>query len=88
MSVVLDQAARDRAIEALGAALGADAVLTSAQDLGEGERQKLRLGHTEFLTKARVQLQDVETLVLAMLRQPHEASGVPLGWDQTGSPNL
>jgi hypothetical protein len=63
-------------------------VVYSAQDLSEGERQKLRLGHTEFLTKARVQVQDVETLVLAMLRQPHEASGVPLGWDQTGSPGL
>jgi CheY-like chemotaxis protein len=63
-------------------------VVYSAQDLSESERQKLRLGHTEFLTKARVQLQDVETLVLAMLRQPHETTGVPSGWDGTGSPSL
>jgi CheY-like chemotaxis protein len=63
-------------------------VVYSAQDLSESERQKLRLGHTEFLTKARVQLQDVETLVMAMLRQPHEAPQVPLGWDQSGSPSF
>jgi CheY-like chemotaxis protein len=63
-------------------------VVYSAQDLSESERQKLRLGHTEFLTKARVQLQDVETLVLTMLRQPSETTGVPLGWEGTGSPSL
>lgn len=61
-------------------------VVYSAQDLNEGERKKLRLGHTEFLTKARVQPQDVETLVLSMLRLPHGASEVPLGWDGTTSP--
>jgi hypothetical protein len=60
-------------------------VVYSAQDLSESERQKLRLGHTEFLTKARVQLQDVESLVLSMLRQPHESPSVPLGWDAAGS---
>ena len=32
-------------------------VVYSAQDLSENERKKLRLGPTEFLTKARVQLQ-------------------------------
>jgi hypothetical protein len=56
-------------------------VVYSAQDLNEEERKKLQLGHTEFLTKARVQPQDVETLVLSMLRVPHGASEVPLGWD-------
>jgi hypothetical protein len=35
MSVVLNEAARERAIEALVVALGADAVLTSEQDLRE-----------------------------------------------------
>jgi CheY-like chemotaxis protein len=62
-------------------------VVYSAQDLSEGERKKLRLGNTEFLTKARVQPQDVETLVLSMLRVPHEVSEVPLGWDGTASPS-
>jgi hypothetical protein len=55
--------------------------------LNEGERKKLQLGHTEFLTKARVQPQDVETLVLSMLRVPQGTSEVPLGWDGA-SPSL
>ena len=62
-------------------------VVYSAQDLNEGERKKLQLGHTEFLTKARVQPQDVETLVLSMLRVPHGTSEVPMGWDGP-SPSL
>jgi CheY-like chemotaxis protein/nitrogen-specific signal transduction histidine kinase len=62
-------------------------VIYSAQDLNEEERKKLQLGHTEFLTKARVQPQDVETLVLSMLRVPHGTSEVPLGWDGP-SPSL
>jgi CheY-like chemotaxis protein len=62
-------------------------VVYSAQDLSEGERKKLRLGNTEFLTKARVQPQDVETLVLSMLRQPTDVTEVPLGWDGTASPS-
>jgi hypothetical protein len=60
-------------------------VVYSAQDLDETERKKLRLGPTEFLTKARVQPQDVETLVLSMLRFPNGTSEVPLGWDGTTS---
>jgi CheY-like chemotaxis protein/two-component sensor histidine kinase len=63
-------------------------VVYSAQDLSESERKKLRLGPTEFLTKARVQLQDVETLVLSMLRQPHEGTEVPSGWDENASPSV
>jgi CheY-like chemotaxis protein/nitrogen-specific signal transduction histidine kinase len=62
-------------------------VVYSAQDLNEEERRKLQLGHTEFLTKARVQPQDVETLVLSMLRVQHGTSEVPLGWDGA-SPSL
>ena len=52
-------------------------VVYSAQDLSESEREKLKLGNTEFLTKARVQPQDVETLVVSMLRQATEANDVP-----------
>jgi DNA-binding response OmpR family regulator len=63
-------------------------VVYSAQDLSEAERSKLRLGNTEFLTKARVQLQDVETVVLSMLRQQHEVNQVPLGWDGSTTPGL
>jgi DNA-binding response OmpR family regulator len=63
-------------------------VVYSAQDLSESERTKLRLGNTEFLTKARVQLQDVETLVLSMLRQQQEVGQIPLGWDGSASPGL
>jgi DNA-binding response OmpR family regulator len=40
----------------------------SARDLSDAERDQLQLGPTTFLTKARVQAQEVETLVLAMLR--------------------
>src|SRR6202041_3033007 len=61
-------------------------VVYSAQDLSESERQKLRLGHTEFLTKARVQPQDVETLVLSMLRLPNGPNEVSLGWEGNASP--
>ncbi len=63
-------------------------VVYSAQDLSEGERKKLRLGPTQFLTKARVQPQDVETLVLSMLRQQSETTEVPLGWDGTAPTSL
>ncbi len=52
-------------------------VVYSAQDLSESEREKLRLGNTEFLTKARVQPQDVETLVVSMLRQTADANELP-----------
>jgi PAS domain S-box-containing protein len=61
-------------------------VVYCAQDLSESDRQKLTLGHTEFLTKARVQPQDVEQLVLSMLRPPQEINHVPLGWDETTTP--
>ena len=40
----------------------------SARDLSDAERAQLQLGPTTFLTKARVQAQEVESLVLAMLR--------------------
>ena len=52
-------------------------VVYSAQDLSEPEQEKLRLGNTEFLTKARVQPQDVETLVVSMLRQANDPNSSP-----------
>lgn len=60
-------------------------VVYSAQDLSDAERRKLLLGPTEFLTKARVQLQEVETLVLAML-QHRETAESKLLWDKVSPP--
>jgi CheY-like chemotaxis protein len=42
----------------------------SARDLSEAERARLQLGPTNFLTKARVEAQEVESYVLSMLRTP------------------
>jgi PAS domain S-box-containing protein len=44
-------------------------IVYSAREVSEPERKQLRLGPTEFLTKAKVQPQDVEALVHAMLRR-------------------
>ena len=44
-------------------------VVYSGHELSDNEMSKLRLGHTEFLTKAKVQPQEVETLVLSMVRR-------------------
>ena len=44
-------------------------VVYSGRDVSDRERAALRLGPTEFLTKARVQPQDVEALVLSMVRR-------------------
>jgi DNA-binding response OmpR family regulator len=52
-------------------------VVYSARELSPAERANLRLGPTHFLTKARVQPQQLEALVLTMLRssrQMEEAS--------------
>ncbi len=46
-------------------------VVYSARDVTESEREKLQLGPTEFLTKTRVQPQEVEALVRTMLRHYH-----------------
>jgi signal transduction histidine kinase/CheY-like chemotaxis protein len=43
-------------------------VVYSGQEVTAAEMEQLRLGPTQFLTKARVQPQDVEELVLAMMR--------------------
>ncbi|HEV2274628.1 MAG TPA: PAS domain S-box protein [Acidobacteriaceae bacterium] len=63
-------------------------VVYSAQDLNDGERKKLQLGPTEFLTKAKVQLSDVETLVLTMLRQYRLIVEDKLDWNGAASTNL
>jgi signal transduction histidine kinase/CheY-like chemotaxis protein len=44
-------------------------VVYSGQELSDIEMTKLRLGPTEFLIKAKVQPQEVETLVLSMVRR-------------------
>lgn len=44
-------------------------VVYSGHELSDLEMSKLRLGPTEFLTKAKVQPQEVETLVLSMVRR-------------------
>jgi signal transduction histidine kinase/DNA-binding response OmpR family regulator len=43
-------------------------VVYSGRDVSAAEMEQLRLGPTQFLTKARVQPRDVEDLVLAMVR--------------------
>ncbi|MDV2995137.1 MAG: Sensor histidine kinase RcsC [Chroococcidiopsis sp. SAG 2025] len=54
-------------------------VVYSAKDLDQSERNRLKLGHTEFLTKGRVSPQDFEQRVLELIGQmtqskPHDAS--------------
>jgi hypothetical protein len=52
-------------------------VVYSGRDLGPAERGQLILGPTHFLTKTRVQPQQLEALVLTLLRnsrQMEEAS--------------
>lgn len=49
-------------------------VVYSAREVTSEEQKRLRLGPTEFLTKAKVQPHDVEALVLAMLRQHRTVS--------------
>ena len=49
-------------------------VVYSGRDVTDSERSALRLGPTEFLTKARVQPQDVEALVLSMMRRLRRTS--------------
>ena len=56
-------------------------VVYSGREISDTEMSKLRLGPTEFLTKARVQPKEVEELVLSMvqrLRRLGEAGAAPL----------
>jgi hypothetical protein len=47
-------------------------VVYSGRDLGTEERRQLTLGPTHFLTKARVQPQQLEALVLTLLRNSRQ----------------
>jgi len=49
-------------------------VVYSARELNPAERRQLTLGPTHFLTKARVQPQQLEALVLTMLRSSRQKS--------------
>ncbi|TAF04334.1 MAG: response regulator [Nostocales cyanobacterium] len=44
-------------------------VVYSAKDLNDSERQRLKLGHTEFLTKGRVTIQEFEQRVMYLLQR-------------------
>ncbi|MBD2437982.1 response regulator [Nostoc sp. FACHB-110] len=44
-------------------------VVYSAKDLDESERERLKLGHTEFLTKGRVTTQEFEQRVMELLQR-------------------
>jgi len=54
-------------------------VVYSGHEVTLAERSQLVLGPTEFLTKAKVQPQDVEELVLTMLRQFHHVPAADNG---------
>jgi DNA-binding response OmpR family regulator len=47
-------------------------VIYSGRDLSSDDCRKLTLGPTQFLTKARVQPQQLEALVLTMLRSSRQ----------------
>lgn len=52
-------------------------VVYSGRDLAEEERRQLTLGPTHFLTKARVQPQQLEALVLTLLRNSRQMEEAP-----------
>jgi CheY-like chemotaxis protein len=52
-------------------------VVYSARELSPAERDNLTLGPTHFLTKARVQPQQLEALVLTMLRSSRQMEETP-----------
>jgi hypothetical protein len=47
-------------------------VVYSGRELSQAERRQLTLGPTHFLTKARVQPQELEALILTMLRSSRQ----------------
>ena len=49
-------------------------VVYSAREVSGSEQEQLKLGRTEFLTKAKVQPEDVEALVFTMLRRSHDSA--------------
>lgn len=52
-------------------------VVYSGRDLGPDERRQLTLGPTHFLTKARVQPQQLEALILTLLRNSRQMEEAP-----------
>ncbi len=50
-------------------------VVFSGRELSEEERAQLRLGPTQFLTKARVQPRDVEKLVMSLMHEVRQPAG-------------
>jgi DNA-binding response OmpR family regulator len=56
-------------------------VVYSGRDLTSAERGQLTLGPTHFLAKARVQPQQLEALVLTMLRSSRPAATTPVPTD-------
>jgi PAS domain S-box-containing protein len=59
---------------------GMPLVVYSGRDLGPQERTELTLGPTQFLTKARVQPQELEALVLTLLHNSrHMEETLPIG---------
>jgi PAS domain S-box-containing protein len=48
---------------------GVPLVVYTARELDEGDRERLRLGHTEFLTKGRVSPDDFEKRVVSLLNR-------------------
>jgi signal transduction histidine kinase/CheY-like chemotaxis protein len=52
-------------------------VVYSSREISEAEMQKLRLGPTEFLDKAKVRPKEVEELVLAMVKRLHSSTATP-----------
>jgi len=53
-------------------------VVYSGRDISEGEMLKLRLGPTQFLSKAKVEFGEVEELVLAMVDRLRGSAAVPV----------
>jgi hypothetical protein len=53
-------------------------VVYSGRDLSPEERSQLTLGPTYFLAKTRVQPQQLEALVLTMLRSSRTTEDIPL----------
>jgi DNA-binding response OmpR family regulator len=52
-------------------------VVYSGRELSPAERRQLTLGPTHFLTKARVEPQQLEALVLTMLRTSRQMEETP-----------
>lgn len=59
----------------------------SAKDLSESERNRLRLGDTEFLTKGRVTLQEFEQRAMALLHKLTKHEAVETNHDSSTDPS-